>query len=115
MAYSEQRLWQAWRAKTNHRIDYSTAVGGIWLDTGEWELLKSEGVAGLLNNVVSQHWQKTIREQNAANNFAEIYESKFGHNDYQKVKELREWLNSKPNKSELRSYLLAENPYSASN
>ena len=101
-------------AKTNHRLDYSNAVGGIWLDKGEWELLKSEGVAGALNNIVTQQWQNQIRKQDASNSFADIYESKFGSENYKKVKELREWLNAQPNKADLRSYLLAENPYSAS-
>lgn len=40
-------------ASTAHRVDYSAPVGGIWLDKGEWDLLKSEGVAGALNNVVT--------------------------------------------------------------
>ncbi|MBF7073410.1 zf-TFIIB domain-containing protein [Glaciecola sp. MH2013] len=101
-------------AKTSHRIDYSNAVGGIWLDSGEWELLKAEGIAGTLNNVLTQSWQNKIREKSSTNNFADIYESKFGEDNYAKVKEIREWLNSQPQKSDLRSYLLAENPYSAS-
>lgn len=101
-------------AKTSHRIDYSNAVGGIWLDKGEWELLKSEGIAGTLNNVVTQQWQNNVREQSASNNFAEIYESKFGKETYEKAKEIREWLNSQPQKADLRAYILAENPYSAS-
>lgn len=33
-------------------VDYSVQVGGIWLDKGEWELLKVEGVVGVFNNVV---------------------------------------------------------------
>jgi len=31
---------------TAHRIDYSASVGGVWLDKGEWDLLKKEGLAG---------------------------------------------------------------------
>lgn len=100
-------------AKTDHRLDYSAAVGGIWLDKGEWELLKSEGVAGVLNKVVTQHWQNEIRKDSAVNSFSDIYEAKFGTEVYQKVKELREWLDAQPQKADLRSYLLAENPYSA--
>ncbi|WP_412971855.1 zf-TFIIB domain-containing protein [Glaciecola sp. MF2-115] len=100
--------------KTSHRIDYSNAVGGIWLDKGEWELLKSEGIAGTINNVVTQHWQNNVREQSASNNFADIYESKFGKESYEKAKEIREWLNSQSQKADLRAYILAENPYSAS-
>ena len=101
-------------AKTSHRIDYSNSVGGIWLDKGEWDLLKSEGIAGTLNSVVTQQWQNKIREESASSNFSEIYEAKFGTESYEKIKEIKEWLNAQPQKADLRSYLLAENPYSAS-
>ncbi|CAM3897445.1 hypothetical protein VA7868_00501 [Vibrio aerogenes CECT 7868] len=100
-------------AKNDHRIDYSVPVGGIWLDKGEWELLKAEGLAGALNQVVTAQWQKKIREENAADNFSALYEAKFGQADYAKIRDIREWLNAHPQKADLRSYLLAEDPYSA--
>ena len=98
-------------AGTAHRVDYSASVGGIWLDKGEWDLLKTEGVAGTLNNVVTQQWQKQIRAESTASNLSAIYTQKFGDEAYQKVKSLREWLNAQPGKADLRTYLLAEDPY----
>lgn len=100
-------------AATAHRIDYSASVGGLWLDKGEWELLKSEGVAGALNNIVTQQWQKKIRTDNAADNFSAIYRSKFGDETYDKIKEIKTWLDAQPQKADLRAYLMAEDPYSA--
>lgn len=99
-------------ASTEHRIDYSSAVCGLWLDKGEWELLKSEGLAGYLNSVLTQNWQKNIRANNSKDNFADIYASKFGNDTYQKVKAFREWLTTQDNKADLRAYILAEDPYS---
>lgn len=58
-------------AKSSHRIDYSSSVGGVWLDKGEWELLKQEGLAGSLNAVLTAHWQNNIRLDSAKENFAE--------------------------------------------
>ena len=100
-------------AQHAHRLDYSNSVGGIWLDKGEWELLKAEGLAGSLNAIVTQTWQNKIRQETALNNFVEIYESKFGKETYKKAKEIRQWLQSHPQKADLRAYLLAEDPYSA--
>ncbi|WP_245556355.1 TFIIB-type zinc ribbon-containing protein [Algicola sagamiensis] len=100
-------------AQHAHRLDYSNSVGGIWLDKGEWELLKAEGLAGSLNAIVTQTWQNKIRQETALNNFVEIYESKFGKETYKKAKEIRQWLQSQPQKADLRAYLLAEDPYSA--
>jgi len=98
---------------SEHKIDYSTNVGGVWLDKGEWELLKSKGLAGSLNAVLTAHWQRNIRMNTTKDNFSEIYKDKFGDNSYNKIKELREWLVNQPNKADLRAYLLAEDPYSA--
>ena len=97
----------------NHRLDYSAAVGGIWLDKGEWELLKEAGVAGSLNHIVTRSWQHQLREKTAKEHFDELYRAKFGEEAYTKIKELRRWLQAQPNKADLRNYLLAEDPYSA--
>ena len=101
-------------AGTDHRVDYSAPGGGIWLDKGEWDLLKSEQVAGTLNNVVTQHWQKQIQRESSASNLSAIYSQKFVEENYEKVKAIRAWLINQPNKADLRAYLLAEDPYSAS-
>jgi len=98
---------------TSHRLDYCASVGGVWLDKGEWELLKEKGLAGSLNSVLTAHWQRNIRMNSAKDNFKEIYKEKFGQESYNKIKELREWLHSQPNKADLRAYILAEDPYSA--
>jgi Zn-finger nucleic acid-binding protein len=100
-------------SNTVHRIDYSASVGGVWLDKGEWELLREEGLAGSLNSVLTAHWQRNIRLDSTKDNFSEIYKDKFGQDSYDKVKELRAWLAVQSNKADLRAYLLAEDPYSA--
>ncbi|MEZ8129865.1 TFIIB-type zinc ribbon-containing protein [Enterovibrio norvegicus] len=100
-------------AAHDHRVDYSAAVGGIWLDHGEWELLKAEGLATSVGGVVTEQWQHKVREQSAKQSFTDLYVSKFGEEDYQKVKALREWILSHPQKADLRAFLLAEDPYSA--
>lgn len=100
-------------ASTDHKIDYSAAVGGVWLDKGEWELLKEQKLAGSLNAVLTAHWQRNIRLNNTKDNFSEIYHDKFGDSSYEKIKEMRNWLYQQPNKADLRAYLLAEDPYSA--
>ena len=98
---------------SDHKLDYSPQVGGVWLDRGEWEYLKSRGIACSLNKIFTTHWQRQLRENDAKATFEDLYRKKFGNEDYEKVKALRQWLYSKDNKAELRAYLLAENPYSA--
>ncbi|MFA0809600.1 TFIIB-type zinc ribbon-containing protein [Microbulbifer epialgicus] len=98
---------------SEHRLDYSAMVGGIWLDKGEWELLKAEGLAGSLNFLVTHEWQKKIRSTKAQETFSEIYKARFGEELYAKVKDVREWLHSQEQKIDILAYLTAEDPYSA--
>lgn len=100
-------------ATTDHKVDYSNAAGGIWLDKGEWQLLKQEGLAGSLNSLVTGHWQNKLRQTTTQNNFEELYKSKFGEENYETIKAFREWLNQQEQKADMRAYILAENPYSA--
>jgi hypothetical protein len=101
-------------ATNTHRLDYSSAVGGLWLDKVEWELLVSGGLAGSLNALITDAWQRRIRQSNAKDSFVDIYHDKFGDDVYIKIKEMREWLNAHPQKIDLRAYLVAEDPHSAS-
>jgi len=100
-------------AHNTHRLDYSSATGGLWLDKGEWELLSQEGLAGSLNALVTDSWQRKIRQDSAKENLSDIYSDKFGDDVYSKLKEMREWLKTQPQKADLRAYLMAEDPYSA--
>jgi Zn-finger nucleic acid-binding protein len=97
---------------SDHYLDYSASVGGVWLDSGEWEYLKKHKLAGSLNKVFTAQWQKSIRENSSRIAFSDIYREKFGDESYTKAREIREWLNNHPCKADLRSYILAEDPYS---
>lgn len=100
-------------ASNSHRLDYSSAIGGLWLDKGEWELLIREGLAGSLNALVTDSWQRKIRQTSAKEHLTDIYRDRFGEEVYKQVKEMRDWLHSQPHKADLRAYLMAENPYSS--
>lgn len=96
-----------------HRLDYSSHVGGVWLDKGEWDLLKSEGLACCLNVLITEPWQQKIRADQARISFTNLYQSRLGEADYNKAREIREWLKNHPKKAELRAYLLSADPYTA--
>ncbi|WP_233468340.1 zf-TFIIB domain-containing protein [Zooshikella ganghwensis] len=98
---------------TDHRLDLSPDVHGIWLDKGEWDLLKKAGLAGNLNAIFTDPWQRKIREANAKEVFEQLYKEQFGDDDYQKLKQTRDWINQHPKRSDLLAYLVADDPYSA--
>jgi Zn-finger nucleic acid-binding protein len=98
---------------SDHRLDFSPGIGGVWLDAGEWEYLKEQNLAGSLNRIFTAQWQRMLREKNAEVAFADLYQARFGEASYAKAREVREWLNDHSCKAELIAYILAENPYSA--
>jgi Zn-finger nucleic acid-binding protein len=98
---------------SDHYLDYSPAIGGVWLDKGEWEYLKAQNLAGSLSRIFTAQWQRSIRNSNARLTFTDLYREKFGEESYSRIKEVRKWLNDHPRKADLRAYLLADDPYSS--
>ena len=96
---------------TEHRIDLSRAINAIWLDKGEWELLKREGLAGKLNEIFTDVWQRKVRQAKSADVFDALYAEHFGEN-YEAVKAFRSLLQGMPNKSDVIAYLVSDDPYS---
>ena len=97
---------------TYHRLDFSAPLNAVWMDKGEWALLKQNGLSFRLNNVFTKHWQQEIRAQESADIMEELYKRRFGE-DYQVLKEFREVLSGIEKRSEAIAYLMADDPYSA--
>ena len=92
-------------------IDYSSVCAGIWLDAGEWELLKQSGLLGQLNQIATDTWQSRMRKERAEQVFEDKYEKLFGEDNHQRLKELKQWLDQQDKKREMLAYLSSKNPY----
>ena len=96
---------------TEHRLDLSPTINAVWMDKGEWELLKEKGLAGKINAIFTDHWQEEIRSEESADILSALYKRKFGSH-YEDIKAFRELIGDKKYRSEAIAYLLAEDPYS---
>ena len=94
-------------------LDRCGNCNGVWLDRNEWQVLKSVDLQDEINQVFTQPWQKQIEDEISAQKFEKIYQERFGSEDYQKVREIRNWLEEHPNRNALIAYLLDKDPYSA--
>ncbi len=94
----------------DHRLDLSPSINAVWLDKGEWDLLKKEGLAGKLNEIFTASWQHGIREAKISETLGLLYERKFGEN-YEKIKEFKTMVDDMENKSEVIAYLISDDPY----
>lgn len=86
-------------------LDWSPGSGGIWLDGGEWELLKQHGLHRQLHNVISDSWQRGIRRDARKVLSKQRMAEKLGETDFQKVIELRTWLSNHLHRSEILAFL----------
>ena len=81
----------------------------VWLDRGEWQLLKHLNMQDKLTDVMSEPWQKQLRNEAREQAFIKIYEQKLG-DDFERVNEFANWVVSHPKKSEILHYLSQSKP-----
>jgi Zn-finger nucleic acid-binding protein len=86
-------------------VDHCSACGGIWLDQNEWQALEAQNLHDEIHRIFSTAWQKQIRQENLAQTMEAVFKNRFGEESYAKAKEIREWLNTHPQKDELMAFL----------
>nr|CAX69046.1 conserved hypothetical protein [uncultured bacterium] len=86
-------------------IDHCNSCGGFWLDGNEWPALKLRGLHHNLDDVLSSRWQKDVRQQEIQEKLDEVYIRQLGRETYDKMREIRVWLDGQPNRSMILAYL----------
>lgn len=86
---------------------------GVWLDKNEWHSLKQADLHDELHQVFTAPWQKRVQDDILAQKFDDLYRQRFGDADYEKIKEIRAWLQENPNRNTLLAFLMDQNPYTA--
>ena len=91
-------------------VDVSPDTGGIWLDRGEWDALKSKGLHLELNLVFTAPYQRQLRAEEHEKVLDGMFRERIGAADFEKVAAFRQWLAEHPKKRAIRSYLLYDLP-----
>ncbi len=97
---------------SDRRIDYCHLCQTIWLDKGEWEYLKSNNLHRSINKIFTDSYQRKIRLNKTQETLSENYQQKLGMTDYNRIKEIYQWVNSHKKRAILLAYLNSKNPYS---
>ncbi len=95
---------------SEHRLDLSPSINAVWMDKGEWMLLKKAGLAGKLNKIFTHVWQRKIREDETSSTLIALYEKEFGDH-YTDIKAFKKIIDSMNNKSQVIAYLISDDPY----
>ena len=94
--------------ESDHRLDLSPYANAVWLDKGEWLLLKQQGLANQINRIFTDPWQKKIREAVSKETLEQLYREKLGEQDYEKVKEINSWLSDHPHADFIKAYIMTD-------
>lgn len=92
---------------TEHRLDLSPTINAVWLDKGEWNLLKEKGLANKLNTIFTNHWQHNIHDEETSETLNELYTKKFGER-FSEIKLFKKTLTKMNNPREVIAYLLSD-------
>src|ERR1044072_6563313 len=94
-------------------IDHCHGCKGIWLDGNEWEALKKRNLHDDLNLMFTYFWQTEAQRLQRKQQMEEIYNGRFGEEDYPEIKRIRYRLESKTNREEQLAYLIDRAPFDA--
>ena len=90
---------------TDNKLDLCTRCDEAWLDGGEWELLKSLNLAKEIPAVLTDAWQRKVREERMEAKRRDRLERVVGSEDLAKVEAFREWLVANSHRTEILFYL----------
>lgn len=90
-----------------NRIDLCASCDEIWLDAGEWDLLKQHGLHTKLPAIVTDVWQRQIRQQRQNQLQQQRYEKLLGKEAFSKCQEFKEWLSNQSEKEQIKQYLIS--------
>jgi Zn-finger nucleic acid-binding protein len=92
-------------------LDRCEACAGIWFDKDEWTILKSRRLHDDVHLIFTAPWQAEARKEELRLSLEGIYKKRFGEQDFEEVKRIREWLDQSALRSELLAYLNDPNPH----
>lgn len=77
-------------------IDRCGACGGIWLDVGEWQALRSANLHDALARIVGSAWQARVLAEELAQARQRTLKQKLGESDYARTQEFVAFLQDHP-------------------
>jgi Zn-finger nucleic acid-binding protein len=92
-------------------VDHCVGCKGIWLDRNEWEALKKRNLHDDLHSIFTSFWQAGAHREGRKKRMEQIYQQRFGEDDYAEIKRIRLWLETKTNREELLAFLTDKDPY----
>ena len=92
----------------DNKVELCVSCDEAWLDAGEWRLLAALDLQDKLPKIFTEAWQRNIRQQRRAQHIDKQFEALLGAADFGRLREFKAWLESHPEKWQIRQYLTIE-------
>jgi Zn-finger nucleic acid-binding protein len=92
-------------------LDRCGSCNGIWFDANEWDALKERNLHDNLQDFFTRPWRDHLLAEETRARMESVYLLKIGDQDYEKIKEIRAWLDGNKQKNMLIAFLLSDDPY----
>ncbi|SFB88198.1 zf-TFIIB domain-containing protein [Pseudoalteromonas denitrificans] len=89
----------------HNRLDLCLSCDDVWLDGGEWEMLKALELSNHMPKIFTDPWQTKVRAQARDEERKLRYLNILGEEDLQKSEDLRSWLKNHPKRQEILFYI----------
>ena len=96
---------------TEFYLDRCSHCNGIWFDKNEWDALVARNWHDNVNEFFTRSWQDRVHTEETKAHLDKLYLEKFGAEDYEHIKQIREWLQDHPKLGMLLAFLQANDPY----
>ena len=91
--------------EVENRIDLCASCDEVWLDGGEWELLKIFEMSRKMPLVFTEQWQRKLREQATEEAREQRLLKVVSHEDLDEAKRIKQWLAEHPFKEQLYFFI----------
>jgi Zn-finger nucleic acid-binding protein len=81
-------------------------TGGIWLDKGEWESLRSRNLHDEIHHIFAAPWQKEVRDEQRVAGLRQSFEARIGKEGFAEAERFKQWLKQQPDSRAVIAYLL---------
>ena len=89
------------------RLDRCAACALLWLDRGEWEALRANGLAPIVEEILSERWQRDLQANETRARREVQLREKHGADCMDELARVRDWLQTQPHRDELLALLRA--------
>ena len=91
-----------------HGLDYCFHCEEVWLDHGEWQYLKSQGLHTRINSIATEPYQRRLREQALRDAGLQRFRQNLGDAAFAQVQSFAQWLQTQEQADAILRYLKQE-------